>query len=152
MNIQSMYRPSRRRPAALPMARARRGFTLVELIVSLVILSVGLLALVGTSLTVTRQMSTSVKRTQAANIAETRFETMRSRNQLCSTMVGTSTRTWPRGVSEKWIVSTLTTPASAVVGINGAVRVTDTVTFSISKGKATKVAFQSVIPCYLATP
>lgn len=151
MSLHAFLRPSARRRTGARLARARRGFTLVELIVALVILSVGLLALVGTSLTVTRQMSMSVKRTQAANIAETRFETMRSRNQLCSSITG-STKSWPRGVSEKWVVSSVTAPTTVVVGINGAVRVIDTVTFTTTKAKATKVAFHSVIPCYLTTP
>lgn len=151
MTIASMYRASARRRGGTRLARARRGFTLVELIVALLILTVGLMALVGTSISVTKQMSMSVRRTEAATIAERRFETIRSRNQLCSSITG-STRTWPRGITEKWVVASVPAPASVTVTINGAVTVTDTITFVSTKSRPTKIVFQSVIACELPVP
>jgi prepilin-type N-terminal cleavage/methylation domain-containing protein len=60
------------------MKRARSGFTIVELMISIVVLTVGLLALLGTSTTATRSMGKSRRVDFAANHANRRLEVLRS--------------------------------------------------------------------------
>ena len=52
----------------------RPGFTLVELIVSLVVLSTGILALVATAALLTRQAGDAAAREHAIALADARFE------------------------------------------------------------------------------
>jgi len=59
-------------------AAAREGFTLVELLVAIVILSVGVLGLASTAAVVTRQIGGGAQQTRAAAVAQTRFEELRS--------------------------------------------------------------------------
>ena len=65
------YRPPFR---ALRSARARRAFTLLELLIALVLLDVGLLALVATSAAVARHLSGARAASRALDIASTRIE------------------------------------------------------------------------------
>lgn len=56
-----------------------RGFTIVEVLVSVLILSVGLLALASTAALVSRMVGQGDRYTEAANLASRQFETFRSR-------------------------------------------------------------------------
>src|SRR5581483_2368719 len=58
--------------------RARRAFTIVELVVAIVILSVGVLGLVSTATVVSRLIGGAAQLTVAANVAASRFERLRS--------------------------------------------------------------------------
>ena len=58
-------------------ASDRRGFTLVELIVAIVILSVGVLGLASTAAVVTRQIGGGAQQARAASVAQARFEILR---------------------------------------------------------------------------
>lgn len=78
--------------------QARRGFTLAELLVALMIFSVGALAMVATSANVMTLMSSSKNRNLAATVAEARFERMRS--QPCT--AHTTDSATNRGVAESW--------------------------------------------------
>lgn len=60
-------------------ARPRRGFTLVELVVGIVLLTVGLGALASTSLWVLRETMAARRAERAANIARSRLELLRLR-------------------------------------------------------------------------
>src|SRR6185295_5341387 len=62
-----------RRSAAMPQ-RPRTGVTLVELLVAMTILSLGLLAIVGVSASVSRSLGESRSDTLAAIYAQSRFE------------------------------------------------------------------------------
>ena len=57
---------------------ARQGFTLVDLIVAIVILSIGVLGLASTAAVVTPQIGGGAQQTRAATVAQTRFEELRS--------------------------------------------------------------------------
>lgn len=59
-------------------AGPRAGFTLVELVVAIMILSVGVLGLASTAAVVTRQMGGGAQQTRAAAVAQTRFEELRA--------------------------------------------------------------------------
>ena len=82
--------------------RARRaGFTIMELIVAIVILSIGLLGLAATSGIVMRLVGGGTNQTVAANVALARFERLRSLS--CGRMTsGSATR---RNVQEAWSVT-----------------------------------------------
>ena len=93
--------------------RARSGHTLVELVVSVLVLAVGLLALTGASAVVARQLNGGAQLALAATVAQSRFETMRSRD--CATLESGASE--HRGITERW----------SVVRIGRTVEVTDTV-------------------------
>ena len=80
--------------------RARRGFTVVELIVAIMIFSVGALAMASTAAHVMTMMTSAQSRTIAAAVAENRIE--RLRVLPCAAQTSDSTTT--RGVSERWTV------------------------------------------------
>ena len=80
--------------------RARTGFTLAELLVALMVFSVGALAMVATSANVMTLITGSKNRALAAAVAASRFERMRA--QPCSAHQTDSTST--RGVTEAWQV------------------------------------------------
>lgn len=82
------------------MARARAGFTLAELLVALMVFSVGALAMVATSANVMTLITASKNRALAAAVADSRFERLRS--QPCSAHRSDSAST--RGVTEAWDV------------------------------------------------
>jgi type IV pilus modification protein PilV len=111
---------------------ARSGFTLAELLVALMIFSVGALAMTATSANVITLMTGSKNRTIAADVAEARFERMRS--QPCSAHTSDSTTT--RGVAESW----------QVVNLTRADDVTVRVTFISNRRTQTRV-YRSFLPC-----
>ena len=81
----------------------RRGFTLVELMVTVFLLSVAITGLVGTSSAVSRMMGGSIREASAASLASSRFETLRG-SQCTGIVSGTATT---RGTTEKWVVTTI---------------------------------------------
>lgn len=102
---------SHRAPLRPVAARARRdGFTLAEVILAIVILSVGLLALASGSMGVIRQMRAGNQAAVAAMVAQSRIEKMRSK-PCTSASSGSSTT---RGLSEKWTVTSINAKLSAV--------------------------------------
>ena len=108
------------------------GFTLVELIVTIVILSIGLLGMAGTSAVMTRQIGEGAQMALAAMNAQARFELLRS--QECATLTsGTGTS---RGVAEVWTVTAL----------SRAVEVTDTVTITTPRGPRA-FTYRTLIAC-----
>lgn len=59
------------------MRRSRFGFTLIEVLVAILVLSVGIIALVGTSAGVTRMIGRGRMETHAAQAASSRMEALR---------------------------------------------------------------------------
>ena len=84
-----------------------KGFTLVELLVAVVILAVGILALVGSTASVTKMIGSGKHTTKASLVAERRLEALRHEalgsTPLCSTLAGGSAT--GAGYSELWTVS-----------------------------------------------
>jgi prepilin-type N-terminal cleavage/methylation domain-containing protein len=117
---------------------AKRGFTLVELIVAIMILSVGILGLAGTAVMVTRLTGDGSKQTQAANIAAMRFERLRG---------GSCTITpWPTGGQTTAGFQERGRATDAAV--NGFVPVIDSVRFVRGEGRFSAwFVFQTRIPC-----
>lgn len=112
----------------------RPGFTLVELMVAIMILSVGVLALASAATLVSRLIGGGAFQTLAAQTAQTRLESLRGR--ACTAVIGGTATT--RGVREAWTVS--------VGDPNTSYRVTDTVRFSTALGERRQV-FQSFVQC-----
>jgi prepilin-type N-terminal cleavage/methylation domain-containing protein len=113
--------------------RPRSGMTLVEMMVAVVILSVGLLGLAGTSAVVTRQVSGGASQSIAANAIQSRLEWMRS---LPCSAIKDSTAT-NRGVREHWILG----PTA-----NGVLWVRDTVQYSVGGTRRTHT-YTMTVPC-----
>ena len=116
-------------------ARARRGFTIVELLVAMMVLSVGLLALASSAGHMTRQISSASLQTIAAQVAQSRFDSLASVScavlPASGTVSGTSVT---RGVTERWRV----TDGDDVKFI------LDSITYH---GRKRALEYRSVIPC-----
>ena len=122
---------TRRRDRRAPARRgARAGFTLPELIVAILILTVGILGLAGTSAVITRQMGSGSRTTVAATIVQARLDSLSAIDCTLPTS-GTNTS---RGVTEHWVVT----------DGNDVKFVTDTVRLL---GLARPIIYQSIIPC-----
>lgn len=120
------------RAPVVPRQREKRGFTLVEIMVAIIVLSIGLLGLASTSAVVTRQIGGGAQMTLAASTAQARFEILRSMD--CTLLSSGSASA--RGISEVWTVTALTR----------AREVTDTVKFTTPRGQSVH-AYRTMIPC-----
>jgi prepilin-type N-terminal cleavage/methylation domain-containing protein len=118
----------------LPEERNRRsGFTVVELVVAVVVLSVGLLGLAGTSAVVLKQMKGAKTQLSASQIAASRIEKLSGTACLKSATLGTATA---NGVTESWTVApTDNETMTAVVSV----------TFA---GRTNPEQFNTVIACF----
>jgi prepilin-type N-terminal cleavage/methylation domain-containing protein len=92
------------------MTAKQSGFTLIEVMVAVVILSVGLLALAGSTANVSRMVGSGNRATVASQVATRRLENLRqvaySTTPACtsSALVG-GTAAFGSGVSETWSVT-----------------------------------------------
>jgi type IV pilus modification protein PilV len=112
--------------------KSRDGFTLVEVMVAMMILTVGLLGLASTSAVVVRQMGDAGRMGVAASIAQNRIEKLRLAT-CTTTSTGTNTI---RGVSESWTVTPQTRSA----------RIDVTVTYATRLGLRSQ-NYRSTVPC-----
>jgi len=96
--MRSLSRSRRARVARR--LRARRGFTIIEALVAIVMLTAGALALVGSSAVVIRTMNLGQRQARAANLASARIERLRAFN-TCAEMVSGSA-TYGTNMSESW--------------------------------------------------
>jgi prepilin-type N-terminal cleavage/methylation domain-containing protein len=116
-----------------PVRPRRSGFTIVELIVAMLMLTIGLLGLAGVGAVVLKQMRGGTYQTVAASIAQSRFEQFEG--DPCSSIVSGSATV--RGMDETWTASALGTRARAIQ---------DTVTFVGTSGTR-KVGIHTVVAC-----
>jgi Tfp pilus assembly protein PilV len=129
--MKTLFQSRSRRHARL---RARGGFTLAELVISTMIISVGVIALAGSSVGVVRQMREGNQSALAAFVAQSRMETIRSMHCSYATS-GTGTS---RGLAEKWVVTSVGSRMKAVA---------ETVTYVPRVGVTKKMALAGVVPC-----
>lgn len=123
-------------------ATRRSGFTLMELIVAIVILSIGILGLAASSGIVMRMIGGGTHQTVAANVAQARFESLRSLS--CGRISGGSASS--RNVQETWSV----TPVGPVAAPRAMdVRLSVTYQVLLRRGASTTrtQAFRSEILC-----
>ena len=113
---------------------ARKGFTLPELIVSMIIMSVGILALATGSAGVLRQIRAGNQAAIASMVATSRMEILRSKT--CGALFnGTATT---RGLAESWRVTRPTAKMATVA---------ETVSYVPRAGRTSKIGVNVVIPC-----
>jgi prepilin-type N-terminal cleavage/methylation domain-containing protein len=113
-------------------ARARGGFTLVEMIVAILILTVGVLGLAGTAMYVTRMVGGGAQQTLAAGIAQSQFEALRASS--CASARSDSAVT--RGISSSWTV----TPVARGLDVTVRVRL-------VTPAGTNTRSFRSLITC-----
>jgi prepilin-type N-terminal cleavage/methylation domain-containing protein len=117
----------------------RTGFTLVEIMVAIVVLSIGVLGLAATAGVVVRQMTGAVHQSVAATVAYSRMERIRTGN--CVAMKDSSSPpagVTTRNVTEHWKIKG--TPGSHVL------LVYDTITYMVRGKKKTQI-YNSEYPC-----
>lgn len=95
------------------MSRSRSGFTLVEVLIAVTVLSVGIIALAGNAAMATRMIGRGKSDTQATQLATLKVDSLRARayatDPRCTALVnGTSTAS---AVTLSW---TVTVPASGI--------------------------------------
>ncbi len=94
----------------------RRGFTIVEVLIAIVILTVGILALMGTSAAVNRLIVRGRRVTQAAQLGEQVLDSLRLKandNLVACTGLATNTTGYTQqAVTVKWNVGALTANAN----------------------------------------
>ena len=116
--------------------RARRGVTLVELIVAMTILSVGLLAIVGTSARIARGLCESRSDNLAAMAAQSRFELLTG-TACTSLTLGSITEETTRGVTERYVVTDAGNNTRSII---------DSVSWK-TRSTTRQQAFRTLIPC-----
>ena len=127
------------------MTRGSRGFTLVEVLLTMVILTIGLLGLTGTTVVVTRMIRRGQSAAEASNFAAHRLERLRSSGgpggSGCSTHTAGSDTLY-RGA--KWTAINSWTWISLS---NQTWKVTLTVTYVTSPGKTRSETLVTEISC-----
>ena len=113
---------------------SRGGFTIIELVVAIIIMTVGVLALATSSAGVVKQMRAGNQAGLAAVVAQARLEAIRS--QGCASLSSGSATT--RGMTEKWTISFLSSRARAV---------TESVTYVPRARVSRTVGLRAVVPC-----
>jgi Tfp pilus assembly protein PilV len=117
--------------------RARAGTTLIELIVSIMILTTGVLALASTAPVILRQMGGAQLQSLVGTTAHSRFEQMRA--VPCGGLANGDAE-GPSTITETWTVAALTR----------ARLVRDSVAYTIG-GEEKFQIFVTIIPCTAAT-
>ena len=113
----------------------RQGFTLIEIMVSVVILSIGVLGLAGLSVVAGTQTRGASLQYTASLVVQTRFDSLTSiQCQFLAPYGPQSGSATALGVTEKW----------SVRDGNDVKTITDTVTF---RGRKKPLAYTSIIPC-----
>jgi prepilin-type N-terminal cleavage/methylation domain-containing protein len=113
----------------------RRGFTLVELMVAVVLISVGLTGVIATSSAISRMMGGSVREATAASLAASRFETFRA--SQCAAITSGSATT--RGITETWTSTKINAHTYDVL---------DSLSYvPISRRATVKQAYRSYVKC-----
>jgi prepilin-type N-terminal cleavage/methylation domain-containing protein len=123
---------SRAAGGACPTVRSEQGYTIIELLVAVMIFSVGLLGMAGTASVIMSTVTSTKSRTIAASVAESRFERIRA--TPCASRAGGSAVS--RGISEAWTIERL--PRADDVTVN--------VSF-LSRHRKRTETFRSFLPC-----
>jgi prepilin-type N-terminal cleavage/methylation domain-containing protein len=120
--------------------RTDSGFSIIEVLVAIVILSVGLLALAQSSGTVSRMVGRGKQDTQAAMAAQSQLEVLRRQATTtptkCTGLTSGSTTVAASGMTTAWTVT----------GSGNTREVVITVTYRISRGTRQEVV-RAVLGC-----
>lgn len=113
---------------------ARPGFTLAETLISIVLLSVGVLALAGTSMAVARLLGAGELRERAALLAATRLERLRAAPCPTDATSGTDT---DRAIVGEWSAA----ESGGALAVEYRVRIHD------GRGGSITDTVRSAVPC-----
>jgi prepilin-type N-terminal cleavage/methylation domain-containing protein len=87
----------------------RRGFTIVEVLIAIVLLSLGILSLAGSAGGITKMMYNGQRKTRSYTIAESILDSLRnvanSTSPKCSSAMVNGTTTSPDGFAAAWRVA-----------------------------------------------
>lgn len=122
------------RRSTAPALRRRTGFAILEMMVTISLLSLTVLALTSYSVTMTRQMRDGAEIMRASTLARTRFEQLSA--QRCDLLANGSTTVVTGQVTEKY---TITRGSRSVA-------VSDKLTFPSGRSLRT-TTLQILIPC-----
>lgn len=111
----------------------RRGFTLVETIVALVLVQFGLLAVAAASALAARDLAVATRSARARDAARERIELLRS--SACITDAQGSRFTIE--LTEHW----------SVQGTNGYRIIRDSVTYRLPAGRQGRLVFEQIVLC-----
>ena len=113
--------------------RPRRGFTLIEMIIAIIVMSIGVMGLASTASYVAQQMGGGSMQTIAAALSTKVADSLSSRK--CTSLVaGTQTK---RGVTVAWTVTTATRTRT----------VDQTVTYKPKRGSTKTINYRMVLQC-----
>ena len=122
----------RTRRVAAP-RRARRGVTLIEVIIAIIVMSIGIMGLAGTAGYVATQMGGGNAQTLAAALSTKIADSLASRR--CASLVdGTQTN---RGVKATWTITA--TPNTRTID--------QTLEYTVKRGSKKSVSYQTMIQC-----
>ena len=124
-----------RRQTMRKAAHRRAGVTIIEVIVAVMVLTIGVLGLAGSAAIVTRMMGSAEIQSDAASVAASRFETLRGTR--CPVASGSASS---GGIAERWSAVQLGNPAYRMYDV------VDTVRYSSRNGQRTQ-AYRSVVHC-----
>lgn len=116
--------------------RVRRGVSLVELLVAMTLITIGLLAIVGVSATVSRSLGESRSDNTAAITAQSRFEQLAG-TACTSFTLGTVTEVTVRGITERYRITDAGNNTRAII---------DSVSWQTREGTR-RQAFTTLLPC-----
>ena len=123
----------KRRLRSITTRRPRRGLTLIEMIIAIVVMSIGVMGLAGTATYVATQMGGGSAQTIAAALSAKVADSLASRN--CASLIdGTQTK---RGVTVAWRV----VPSTRIRTI------TQTVTYTVKRGSTKTQSYTMVVQC-----
>lgn len=128
-------RPRSARTARRAATGPRAGVSLVEIVFTVLLLTVGLLALAQLGVVASRNTRAGATQTLAATIAQSRFDSLSS--LPCKTLATSGVTTGAtnvRGVRESWVV----TDGTNLKALSDTVRI---------PGRANPVVYRNVIPC-----
>src|SRR5262245_8821506 len=91
----------------------RDGFTIVEVVIAIIVLSIGLLGLTATAASVTRMVAQGQRYNKATALANERFELLRA--QACTAMTAGSTMSGPYAIS--WTVASVASGRARQVAV-----------------------------------
>jgi len=114
------------------MTQSQRGFTIIEVMLAVIVFSVGLLALAGTASVIITTLTSTESRTIATAVAEARFERLGA--TPCATRASGSAVT--RGITETWTLAHLARADDVTVVVN-----------FLSNHKPSTEQFRTFLPC-----
>lgn len=118
--------------------KQERGFTILEVLIAVMILSVGLLGLVSSAALVTRMITQGAWYTEASTLASQQFETFRSRWTGTGCAGAANGSTSSRGFTLTWTVTSAAGGQARQVAL--------VVTSPTARGSRNDT-FYSTIPC-----